>query len=201
MYGTMLAFSLVLAITSAGAAEPKATLAGDDPALAAGTRVTPVAITSPVDADGNLRVVEQSTQPKQVEVVNFPATQVVSGAVEVTNPCTPTRPYRLIGFTVATVGTHQGYFSLLRACQNEFPGSRVCQLEEVLTTTEIPAISPGATRYAHLVKSFTNTGYPYEDCHGWAAEGSSYSGWLVSADGHFDLTSCGVNRSVACCAP
>jgi len=76
---------LVLVATSATAAEPKATVAGDNPDLAVSTRVTPVAITTPVDADGNLRVVEQSTQPKQVEVVNLPAVQPVNGGVSVTN--------------------------------------------------------------------------------------------------------------------
>jgi len=77
---------LALAVTLASAEERKATLTTADSAeLPLSTRVTPVAITNPVDADGNLRVVEQSTQPRQVEVVNLPATQEVTGQVNVAN--------------------------------------------------------------------------------------------------------------------
>ncbi len=60
-----LALALALAVSLAPAEERKATLTTADSAeLPLSTRVTPVAITNPVDADGNLRVVEQSTQPR-----------------------------------------------------------------------------------------------------------------------------------------
>ncbi len=188
MMRTIFAVSLVLAfaVTIAAGVEPKATLTtGEEPELAGGPAPTvPVLVTNfPVDVDGNLRVVEQSTRPKQVEVVNFPASPP---------------NFRLVGFTSATVGTTSGLFALVRACQIEFPGTRVCQLDEVLATTNIPDLSSAGTPEAWLMKSFTDPP-PSEDCWGWTWDTGSRSAWAVTTRGSYYLLPCGLQRSVACC--
>ena len=48
-------------------------------------RVPVEVVNLPLDGQGNLKVMEQSTQPKQVEVVNFPSPQPGPSAVSVNN--------------------------------------------------------------------------------------------------------------------
>ena len=93
---------------------------------------------------------------KQVEVMNLPDTQEVSGTVEVTgsveltNPpevqdvfvTNPTEggrhtPFQLVGFTEATYQAGQTRFGFTRACQLEFPNSRMCRFAEVIETVQI----------------------------------------------------------------
>ncbi len=148
-----LSILLALAATVAPAAEPKATLAGDNPDLAVSTRTTPVLVTNfPADPDGNLRVVEQSAQPRQVEVVNLPATQQVSGQVNVANlPLDASgnlriadqgsqRRFGFVGVTSQRFDGAGGFATMTRACYNQYPGSRVAFTDEYLFTINPPDI-------------------------------------------------------------
>jgi hypothetical protein len=155
---------------------------------------------------------------KEVEVVNFPAVQEVSGAVEVTNDDTnpveivgevevtnlpassgPAR-FQLVGFTTATYsGNLRGHFGATDKCQLEFADSRMCTEQEVRETTTIPSGLVGDGWANPLLDSSSL------NCVSWT-EGSHevQTGTIVLANGtsesrgdHFCLQ----EKSIACCAP
>ena len=87
--------------------------------------------------------------PKDVNVLNFPDPQNVTGAVEVTNdplsvevvnpsPPMPASRFQLVGFTSAMFTGGQGILGFALACQEEFAGSRMCSTIEVVETVDVP---------------------------------------------------------------
>ena len=51
---------------------------------------------------------------------------------------------QLVGFTTAGFQGDEGVLGYTRACQQEFPESRMCTSVEVLETTDVPALSGDA---------------------------------------------------------
>jgi hypothetical protein len=166
----------------------------------------------------------QST--KQVEVINLPAVQDVTGTVEVTNDAanpveiagevavtnlpTPTvaARYQLVGFTTATFLGSEGSLGFTRACDAEFSNSRWCTSAEVLDSVNLPALSGDAWVRAALIGATAS--YPVDvtglatsgtdfNCDAWRAPPTG-EGFTVSASGKFEIMPCFVPRSVACCA-
>ncbi len=101
------------------------------------------------------------------------------------------------------------------ACQDEFPGSRMCTSVEVMETTEVPV---GLTGDAWVRPSFqplaisssspqaldasgASTVAPNMMCRGWRSDDGS--GLAVSASGGFSAPACAAEpgHAVACCAP
>ena len=160
---------------------------------------------------------DQSTKPVTVKNVvaidgtvsvdNFPASQVVTGAVEVTNfpnpvplTCTPAR-FQLVGFTSATyTGAMGGNIGVTQKCQLEFPDSRMCSQEEVEATTTLSAFITGK---AWIHSHDSNTGsalLPGSSCRSWHLENSLEVGTtVVGSTGLYHRDSCDVARPIACC--
>jgi hypothetical protein len=95
-----------------------------------------------------------ASRPTQVEVTNFPTVQEVVGTVNVGNlpvdaegnvkvTLSSLAPVvRFIGFTDVTFeapSPFAGPLSFSRACDSEFPGSRICEANEVLRSIPIVA--------------------------------------------------------------
>jgi hypothetical protein len=80
---------------------------------------------------GNLPAVQTVGGP--VTVSNLPAVQTVTGSVQVTN--LPAARIHVAGITAATfvfVNTaNPGLLTLSRACDAEFPGARMCTVDEL----------------------------------------------------------------------
>ncbi len=112
--------------------------------------------------------------PKDVNVLNFPDPQNVTGSVEVTNDATnpveisgevavtslptasPQVRFQLVGFTTAQPVCSNGLFPLTQACQSEFGGDvRMCTSVEVMETTSIPS---GLSGWAMVRPVFLPTG-------------------------------------------
>ena len=93
--------------------------------------------------------------PKPVEVVNFPATQKVRvrnfllvqegvGTVDLGNFSAP--QVRFVGVTTATFQQDTTVINQSRACDLEFPGSRICQTKEIAKSIPAPAEWMGSVR-------------------------------------------------------
>ena len=101
-------------------------------------------------------------EPDQVEVVNFPDPQTVTG-------------FQLVGFTIATFDGDETRFGFTRACQTEFgPTSRMCSPEEVVRTVAIPEDLSGS---AWVDPAAPNTA----DCSQWTNLATSGSAFRRSA--------------------
>jgi len=161
---------------------------------------------------------------KQVEVINLPAVQDVTGTVEVTNDASnpvkvvgevevtnlpaASAPWRfqLVGFTTATFLGTEGSLGFTRACDAEFPSSRWCTSAEVLDSVSLPALSGeawvrgvfiGANAYEPVEVTGLLENAGWLTCNYWSNPAST--GFTVSAAGKFDRMPCSVPRSVACC--
>ena len=172
--------------------------------------------------------VPATAQPiKQVEVVNFPDPQNVTGAVAVTNipdpqnvtgfvevtnfpaPATPSR-FQLVGFSSTPVTGGTGVLGMTSECQNDFPARRMCTSIEVMETVNAPASLSGAAWVRPVFQQVaTNVvvdasgvaaGPESLTCFGWIQSFSSRLGLTVNATGGFVQMSCNVTRPVACCA-
>ncbi len=121
--------------------------------------------------------------------------------------------HQLVGFTEAQHPGDVRLFGLTRACQAEFPGSRLCSSVEVMETAAIP---DGLEGNAWVRPSFVSAidrsvldasglvllGGPPSNCDQWKASGST--GIIVDSNGNFSsgpAARCSQPRSVACCAP
>lgn len=121
--------------------------------------------------------------------------------------------FQLVGFTAATFSGGQGVLGFTLACQDEFPGSRMCTSLEVMETTELPLL-PG-TGDAWVRPSFVPSGsveaadasgrsgtFRTLTCSGWNGGAStSDHGLGVSVAGKFLTPVCFLELSVTCCAP
>jgi hypothetical protein len=121
--------------------------------------------------------------------------------------------HQLVGFSKAQHPGDVRLFGLTRACQAEFPGSRLCSSVEVMETTAIP---DGLEGNAWVRPSFVSAidrsvldasglvllGGPPSNCDQW--KGTVSTGIIVDSDGNFSsgrVARCSESRSVACCAP
>jgi hypothetical protein len=76
--------------------------------------------------------------PKQVEVINDPL------AVEVVNEpaACEVREIQLVGFTTPYTGNLGGILGATRKCSDEFPDSRMCEIDEIRQSTRLPNVIP-----------------------------------------------------------
>jgi hypothetical protein len=148
---------------------------------------------------------------KQVEVINFPDPQNVTGQVEVTNlpTCEAPARFQLVGFSSETFTGGQGVLGFTAACGAEFPGSRMCTSVEAMETVRVPS---GLSGSAWIRPVFVDVGELAVDvsgvhrshaveltCDGWHA--NLLTGLLITAEGAFTYDICTSAFSVACCAP
>ena len=147
---------------------------------------------------------------RQVEVVNFPNPQAVTGTVdlgnlpavlqvEVVNPLGASPRFQLVGFTAATVIGNVGTFGMTTTCQTEFAGSRMCGLGEALKTTNVPSLVVGTDDA--WIDPENNASSAQGNCYGWSAGNSGPRGTTLTKTGVWVTRNCGNARSVACCAP
>ena len=121
--------------------------------------------------------------------------------------------HQLVGFTEAQQPGDVRLFGLTRACQAEFPGSRLCSSLEVLETTAIPSGLEGnawvrPTYVSSIDRSVVDAsglvllGGPPSNCDQWT--GSASTGIIVDSGGNFSsgpAARFSEPHSVACCAP
>ena len=221
---------LALAMTFASAEERKATLTtADSFELPLSTRVTPVLVTNfPLDEAGNLQVADQSTQPRQVEVVNLPATQQVAGQVNVANlpldangnlrvAIPGPRAFRFVGVTTQMFAGNAGRAAMTTACYAQFPGSRMAFSDEYANTVNPPPvvnvawIQPrpslaGQGTYNWYCWDAVGNSFSAElnrsTCDNWSSSSPDQSGALLDTAGNVTTRQgCDVQRPVACAAP
>ena len=158
---------------------------------------------------------------RPVRVTNFPEVQEVTGSVEVTNlpgPGGACAPFQLVGFTAATFTGGQGVLGFTRACQAEFPGSRMCESQEILATTQLPSTLSGnawvqpsiVSEAAGAVVDASGAQQSAMEmtCFGWSHNLAGAGGLLVDAAGRFTPSRhlppagalCDTAHAVSCCA-
>ena len=121
--------------------------------------------------------------------------------------------HQLVGFTKAQHPGDVRLFGLTRACQAEFPGSRLCSSVEVMETTAIPdGLEGNAWGRPSFISAIDRSvldasglvllGGPPSNCDQW--KGTVSTGIIVDSEGNFSsgrAALCSEARSVACCAP
>lgn len=156
----------------------------------------------------------QAQSIKQVEVINLPAVQDVTGTVEVTNDAanpveiagevevtnlpaaSGAARFQLVGFTSETyTGAMGGNFGVTQKCQLEFPNSRMCNEVEVSETTSIPSGLTGDAWGNPLGRFRSQT------CDWWTRGEELYNGYRVLANGNPSDRGCALAAPIACCAP
>ncbi len=121
-------------------------------------------------------------------------------------------PHVFLGFTTATFDGGQGIFTYHAACAAEFPNSRMCTSQEILTSPTTPT---GLAGDAWVQPSFVpgvqsadacgveSSSSVFFTCRGWSFSASG-SGLTVDASGRFGgvgVAICDVARSISCCGP
>jgi hypothetical protein len=146
-----------------------------------------------------------------VTVVNDASTPV---PVTVLNAPSGTRTFEFVGFSSGTFNGGRGVITHTTACQQNFPGSRMCTSVEFLNTVNYPSSLPIGTRawIRPVYQPFTSTGTSQNnysmDASGVGPTQNSLScfdggnhGLTVAATGNFTTTGCSADHPVACCAP
>jgi hypothetical protein len=142
-------------------------------------------------------VIAMAQVAKPVEVTNFPAVQDVN--VVNAPPAAGSQRFQLVGFTTATLPGNATRFGLTRACQAEFPASRLCNGSEAIETVDIP---DGLEGFAWVQIEGRGSGEafpPRNDCEQWTGTGF-LTGATLRADGALFDAFCSIPRPIACCA-
>jgi len=121
--------------------------------------------------------------------------------------------FQFVGATSTTYPGNAGIYTYTKACQQDYPGSRMCSSKEYMLTVDFPAqgsffgawirptFSPMADGTLRATDLSGATGQPATlTCNGWRSGGQS-SGLSVSDTGQFGIVTCGSSIPVACCAP
>ena len=126
---------------------------------------------------------------------------------------------RLLGFSSATMNGGQGIFTMVAACNADFPGTRVCTTGDLVRTAAVPPglvgeawVRPeplGASTSFDGPTGLSGNGVASFSCYGWTSiEPSIGAGMVVNAQGGFrtggsaagvPFLNCAELRSVACC--
>lgn len=212
-----LALFAVAFCTPAFAQQPKAVVLGGDLDIDADTN-------EPIHAcaqkeNGQLRVVEGPDDCRPSEVA-------LSWNDEEPAPPAPRcckKKMQFVGFSTGPVRGGDGILHMTLACQETFANSRVCDSEEVVETTvlpanvSVPASQPapfGWVRPSAIVGRGANIGIETTialqgdverfSCAGWNNSSSStlsaITGLTANRHGQFVLTSCASSLKVTCCA-
>jgi len=133
----------------------------------------------------------------------------IEEAVEIVNPVTPTpMRFQLVGYTQATYQGDATPFGLTRACQAEFPESRLCSSVEIMETVDPDAAvglanGPAWTRPVYITRSLDASGRHLanntrlSNCGQWTSGGDH--GLTVDENGVTRLIPCSSSLAVACC--
>ena len=115
--------------------------------------------------------------------------------------------FRLVGFSTASFDGGEGLLGFARACEAEFPGSRMCNTTEVAESTNVPDGLTGPAwvnldRGSAVEQSMISDLCRAAALQGrWSTADSNFGGVVVNASGHVSTGNCNEFRSVACCAP
>jgi hypothetical protein len=167
-----------------------------------------------------------SKPPQDVNVINTPNVTVTNPqtSVTVTNPQTSVTvdntasnpipvtvqnqttggcpQYQFVGFTTSTHNGGQGIPTLTNACNQEFPGSRMCTYGEFYSTSPFPSVDATTLAWIWPWDNKTSRRTVVDtDCSAWTSALSSQSGAVVRGDGAGTTELCSSTLPVACCAP
>lgn len=172
--------------------------------------------------NGQLRVVDDPSECRpSEEAISWNRTGPAAAPEE---PCCEER-YQFVGFSEGDTQGGAGILKFTQMCQATHPGSRICNSEEFMLTTDLPAeVSEPVTAPASFgwvrptaivgrgasigIASIVGLQGEVEDfsCAGWYQPGSSSlssnTGLSVNRYGQFLLSGCSgmVSLKVACCA-
>lgn len=118
--------------------------------------------------------------------------------------------FELVGFTTTTHHGDTGVFGFTRACQADFPNSRMCTSVEAMNTVSLPVGLTGEAWIRPVFVSSTatsaadasggETGFATSfTCFGWIGSSSGDKGLTVDSNGRFRSLGCSPARAVACC--
>jgi hypothetical protein len=118
---------------------------------------------------------------------------------------------QFVGFSTDTFDGSQGVITYTRACQLDYPGSRMCTTEEFLSTTDYPIVDSSAFGWIRPVvtAAYVSTTSNIVDVSGFSADvlASSCNGWratsahglYVDGKGRLSNETCEAIMPVSCC--
>lgn len=124
----------------------------------------------------------------------------------------------VVGYTAATTPANRGILNMTRACQHEFPGSRVCTVDEVLASFIVPEVTSSCegtyvwvqsvgTVASKLFGATLADNTSAVDCHGWTSTSREDLGVVIALGsehgcyGGIVQVTCNQELALACCAP
>ena len=113
--------------------------------------------------------------------------------------------FQLIGFSAKAVDGNHGVLNMTRACHGSFPGSRMCTVEEIDRTVNVP--DPPHLGHAWIQIGSTPQRGRIDDCAGWRSNSAKDKAVTIELGsesgcyGGYVTRSCNELLSVACCAP
>jgi len=122
-----------------------------------------------------------------------------------------TRQPQFVGFSTDTFDGSQGVITYTRACQQDFPDSRMCTTEEFLNTTDYPEVESSGFGWIRPVvaAAYVATASNIVDVSGFSADvlASSCNGWrttsahglYIDGKGRISNETCEAIMPVSCC--
>ena len=123
------------------------------------------------------------------------------------------KAFQFVGNTTETLRGDTGILGMTRACQAEYPASKMCTSEEYAQTVKMPAPLSDPDARAWIRPSFKPTGSSgVQDvsgvnaaasdltCLGWRSSDSGVNGLVVLSRGSFWTSRCNETRPATCCA-
>jgi len=165
-----------------------------------------------------------------VEVVNFPATQNVTGQVNVANlpldvngnlrvTAAGPRTFRFVGVTTQRFQGNGGRAAMTAACAAQYPGARMAFADEYSNTGSPPPVAESAWIQPRPVfianpygnqsgmRAFDAAGNAFiinsytSDCQSWQSQVFAEYGGVITPAGAIGSFNCDAILAVACAAP
>ncbi len=162
----------------------------------------------PVFAQVGSTTADNPVNDPQYGAVTVGKSPVLPGGTPVPAPVTEpvivsTGRFEFVGTTTQLMQGDRGVLNFTLACQSEFEGSRICRVEEVLSTVNVPRFT--IETKAWIVPDQSIGAAFRADCNGWMSQESGDSGLAVivgpdvDCSGGFKTSSCNSQLAVACC--
>ncbi len=121
-------------------------------------------------------------------------------------PTVPATPFtsdemQLVGFTSQLLDGDTGVLNMSISCQRQFPGARMCTMEEINMSVFIPQdLGSGYAWVQNLSNPATTL---QSNCEGWMSDSAIKLGTSIELGvcyGGVQMTTCNTQLAVACCS-
>ena len=147
-----------------------------------------------------------SERPDSPVDLNRPPVGDLDPVAPLPPPSEPATPFtsdetQLVGFTSQLFNGNTGVLNMSIGCQQQFPGARMCTMEEINMSVLIP--KDLGSGYA-WVKNLSDPAERFDlNCNGWMSDSAIKLGTSIDLGvcyGGVQMTTCNTQLAVACCS-